>query len=346
MNKFLEKVGLKIYFDKNRIFGLDIMRAFAISIVLITHSIYFLPASIVHIIYNVSLDGVSIFFVLSGFLIGGILIKTIEKEGNGIRVLINFWLKRWLRTIPNYFLVFSVVYLCYYHASTGSMPTLKSYYIFSQNIYKPQPGYFIEGWSLSVEEWFYLSVPFFIFILLNFCKMSLKKSVLIVCVIIILFSTGFRYYRFLHKDLYSGDIFEMYFRMQVITRLDSIMYGVIGAYFSRYFASYWTSNKIALLTLGILGLIVNKYCQLNFSDTTYYYVFYLATNGLFTLFLLPFFSQYNRNSVFFYRIITYISLVSYSLYLTNLTLVQTFIIPYIDSAKYSCRIKLHLFYSK
>jgi len=342
INKLLKVTGLKVDFDKNRVFGLDIMRAFAISIVLVTHSVYFLPPAIVSIISTVSLDGVSFFFVLSGFLIGGILIKTIEKDGSSIKTLFNFWMRRWLRTIPNYFLVFSIVYFLYHHAaSNGTMPTLKRFYLFFQNFNTPHPGYFIEGWSLSVEEWFYLTVPLFIFLLMNIFKLKLTKSILTVCLIIILFSTVFRYYRYISLHAIQVDTFEMYFRMQVITRLDSLMYGVIGAYLSRYFKSHWTVYKIPLLIFGIIGLIANKYCQLNLGGTMYYFVFYLATNGFFTLCLLPFFSEYKQSSGVFYTIITYISLVSYSLYLTNLTLVQTFIIPSIDSTFFNhfCNLK-------
>jgi len=331
LKKLFQFTGLTVEIDNNRIFGLDIMRAFAISIVIVTHSIYFLPPTIVSIINLVSLDGVSLFFVLSGFLIGGILIKTVEKEGTSIKVLIYFWIKRWLRTIPNYFLVFSVVYLLYLHAANnGTMPTLRKFYFFFQNFNTPPPGYFIEGWSLSVEEWFYLSVPLLIFLLMNFIKLNLKKSISTICLLIIIFSIFFRYYRYISTPEISRD-FEMHFRMQVITRLDSLMYGVIGAYLSRFCKSKWVLYKIPLLIFGSMGLIVNKYCQLNLGGSMYYFVFYLATNGLFTLCLLPFFSEYKRGSGFFYNLITYISLISYSLYLTNLTLVQSFIIPFLDS---------------
>ena len=52
------------------------------------------------------IDGVELFFVLSGFLIGGILIRLFEEpKVFGWKELLNFWLRRWFRTLPNYYLV-------------------------------------------------------------------------------------------------------------------------------------------------------------------------------------------------------------------------------------------------
>lgn len=60
----------KIEIDSNRIFGLDILRAFAILFVIYKHAANYVPSSVKSIYTIFSLDGVSIFFVLSGFLIG------------------------------------------------------------------------------------------------------------------------------------------------------------------------------------------------------------------------------------------------------------------------------------
>ena len=85
-----------------RNFGLDLVRAIAILLVLITHiglkSDYVGGLEIGNL-------GVEFFFVLSGFLIGGILIKDFSNGGVNIPVIANFWIRRWFRTLPVYYLV-------------------------------------------------------------------------------------------------------------------------------------------------------------------------------------------------------------------------------------------------
>ena len=80
----------RIDFDSNRIYGLDILRCWAILFVLIGHSTALLPQNAGHILDYFYFDGVSIFYVLSGFLIGGILIKTLEKNGATFKSLLAF----------------------------------------------------------------------------------------------------------------------------------------------------------------------------------------------------------------------------------------------------------------
>jgi peptidoglycan/LPS O-acetylase OafA/YrhL len=82
---------------QKRIYGLDILRAVAILDILIGHSL-------THANIDFGLfDGVNLFFVLSGFLIGKILIKNMEREFT-IKSLYTFWYRRWMRTLPAYFL--------------------------------------------------------------------------------------------------------------------------------------------------------------------------------------------------------------------------------------------------
>ncbi|KNB60135.1 acyltransferase family protein [Chryseobacterium sp. Hurlbut01] len=93
----------KIEIQQNRIFGLDILRAAAILFVMITHTNNFMLRDI-YFYAKMIYDGVGIFFVLSGFLIGRILIIQLEEHQCNMKNLLHFWMKRWSRTLPNYFL--------------------------------------------------------------------------------------------------------------------------------------------------------------------------------------------------------------------------------------------------
>jgi len=83
----------------NRNLGLDLIRAVAISLVLFAHSIQ-------SVIFGISIGvlGVEIFFVLSGYLIGQILIRDFSNNAS-ISTLANFWLRRWFRTLPLYYAI-------------------------------------------------------------------------------------------------------------------------------------------------------------------------------------------------------------------------------------------------
>ena len=71
----------KIDIPKHRIFGLDLLRAIAILLVLFGHSKHFLSINIAYFLNKyILIDGVGLFFVLSSFLIGGIFIKDFEKK--------------------------------------------------------------------------------------------------------------------------------------------------------------------------------------------------------------------------------------------------------------------------
>src|SRR5689334_3382371 len=94
---------LKLEIDEKRVYGLDILRAAAILFVVILHGKNVLPHAGRDFLQLFVFDGVTIFFVLSGFLIGGVLIKILEKQTATFKTLLNFWQRRWFRTLPNYY---------------------------------------------------------------------------------------------------------------------------------------------------------------------------------------------------------------------------------------------------
>lgn len=319
----------------NRIYGLDILRALAILFVVIGHGIKVLPSG--NPIRNISLyldfDGVSVFFVLSGFLIGGILIKIIEKQRATLKTLFNFWVRRWLRTLPNYFFVLILLVfilpLIYYGKIEDSLREKFEFALFIQNFSTKHPYFFPEAWSLSIEEWFYLLIPIFLFILIGFFKTKPKNAILIVSVSVLLLITYFRYYRFLHLPPGSLKEWDFNFRKQVITRLDSLMFGVIGAYMAYYYKRFWTKYKVPLLFVGVLIFCIEKYSY-HFMPSNefglYLSVFSFSIVSMSTLMVIPYLSDLKYGKGYLFKIITVISLISYSMYLINLTVVQEFLL--------------------
>lgn len=107
--------------------------------------------------------GVDLFFVLSGFLIGEILLREKEVTQNKMRSIGNFVMRRVLRIFPLYYLS-----LLLYAALVSTGGILIWNLTYANNILQAidieRVGEeFWHLWSLCVEEQFYLVFPFFVF---------------------------------------------------------------------------------------------------------------------------------------------------------------------------------------
>lgn len=323
---------LKINLNPNRVYGLDILRAFAILFVVAGHAGNLIESETYQYVNLFLFDGVNIFFVLSGFLIGRILIETFNTGKINGKLLINFWLRRWFRTVPNYFLILTIVIVLNMLFSKNFILLNKlKYYIFSQNLFSSHPHFFPEAWSLSIEEWFYIITPLTILVLIKGFKISINNSILVTAITIIISTTLFRYFKFSILNVEDVETWGSMFRSQVSTRLDSLMYGLIGAYVYINFFDLWKRYNVHLFIIGIILLIVDKFNIFNFGEFgTYYCVFSFSIVSIATLLLLPFLSLLKNGKGFIYKCLSGISLISYSMYLINYTIVLEWIVIKID----------------
>ena len=334
---------------KNRVFGLDLLRALAILIVVDAHSAIalgkFHQGNIIHQFLP---DGVELFFVLSGFLIGGILIRLYEKHQtiNG-SIITNFWTRRWFRTLPNYYLVLvgliglnlARAWRCGLHHTLPDKWTLASYFLFMQNFASYVPDFFPETWSLAIEEWSYLLLPTLLYIWHRLApkRWSRQQIILAVILTVIIGTNLLRLVQAIRIPISEG---ELGYRGIVLTRLDAISYGVLAAYVKQYHRSFWLSRPMQQLGFW-LGLALTT--MLAFTASIFilsYYVeggiypayvfykrtFYFTAIGLSMMLLLPRMDSWQNSRGWFSRAITHISLISYSMYLLNLTpIMLTFI---------------------
>ncbi len=156
---------------------LDGIRGVAISMVVFYHYIILniIPARGSLLWYallpgHLGWAGVDLFFVLSGFLIGGILLD-VRTSGNYFRV---FYTRRFFRIVPVYALFLCCFFLLLHLNTAGHTPKLQwitagslpwySYVLFLQNFWMAfanTGGPFATNitWSLAVEEQFYLTLP-------------------------------------------------------------------------------------------------------------------------------------------------------------------------------------------
>jgi peptidoglycan/LPS O-acetylase OafA/YrhL len=315
---------------QNRIFGLDLLRFFAISFVMLGHSKILVPENYDPYIGKLILDGVSIFFVLSGFLIGQILIKQINAGKTNFQSLMNFWSRRWLRTLPAYFIVLaSLLLFTFYLKPTRFPDTWYKYFIFSQNLFTKQPGFFSESWSLSVEEWFYLIIPLILFSLLFFFPKNKKKVILITIFGTIISVLVYRYFFYYSLLEINAKNFNLDMLTQVFTRLDGIMLGVLGAFLSIYYLELWAKlNKFILVAAMFITLYLLKQFGGGNQDA-FYCIFIPLLKSIAVFFMLPFLSKFRvKKANLLVKSITFISITSYSMYLVNRTIVIDIIFKY------------------
>jgi peptidoglycan/LPS O-acetylase OafA/YrhL len=196
-------------------------------LVLLCHSLILIlnPSSRLHASIELAgYFGVEIFFCLSGFLVGSIFLDVAKIFDGNPSGILHFMMRRWFRTVPNYYfyLALNTVSFMTGFAFLGNPPDIK-YLFFAQNLLAPHPLFFPEAWSLSVEEVFYVLLPFtFVFAWAIFRKTSFAIAVALGS--ILLFSMGLR----AHAALYATD-WEEQLRKVALLRLDSLIFGVLLA---------------------------------------------------------------------------------------------------------------------
>lgn len=223
-----------------RIFGLDLLRAVAIVFVLLDHGGY-------NPIPQVLLGGlgVELFFVLSGYLIGGILLRDFENF-NGVKTLKNFWIRRWFRTLPLYYFA-----LGFQVFIAGNWKWEYLYYLlFLQNNFYGI-SLFPVSWSLVIEEWFYLSLPL-IFVLLF---ISRKKIVLQDLIGYGLFLILIKFIYIAFKELpFSG------VNGNILLRADTMLIGVLVAFIKRYRKSiFYSLSKSFVIIISLIGILFHQW---------------------------------------------------------------------------------------
>ncbi|MBN2779186.1 MAG: acyltransferase [Bacteroidales bacterium] len=303
---------------EKRNFGLDLFRAIAIALVVFGHGFSLFKLENLNVF--IQIDGVDLFFVLSGFLIGNILLKI---KSNSFKPLIaecrNFLKRRWLRTLPNYFLFLILnIFLVKFGVYDGllNINTL-AYFAFLQNLYIPLDLMFWESWSLAVEEWFYLLFPVLLILIFSIKKIFRLNfnSYISICLLMVVVPLLLRI--IFAIDLPKETNTDIYLRKIVIYRLDTIAYGLLTAYLFVNFKELFSRHSKLFLIIGFLGLVLLRFLPIdgsNFFRNTFHY----SLVSLFIAFLIPFFYGIKKPKTILNKSTVFVSLISYSMYLVHL----------------------------
>jgi peptidoglycan/LPS O-acetylase OafA/YrhL len=196
-----------------------------------------------------------LFFVLSGFLIGSILLRSMGKSGT--QDIGRFYVRRIFRTFPSYYLVLAILAVAF-PLTAAQRHHLGWEVLYGTNFLPLQRGQTVMfwGWSLGLEEQFYLTVPLLFFALQRLdtvrARIALLTTLWASAVVI-------RMVIFLrHRPWTDGDLYgALYFRTH--TRFDPLIAGILVAIVHQRWAkpiTAWLRDPFhrALLALPSLGI--------------------------------------------------------------------------------------------
>ena len=228
---------------------LDGIRGIAIGMVLLWH--YFVTTTVAHsatplsyalVLGGLTWSGVDLFFVLSGFLIGGILLDS-RNSTNCVRT---FYLRRAHRILPVYyswiFLYVLLVGICVYSSlrpvimtppgialASQDLAVVPKYLLFVQNVlYSPRPfewQWFIVTWSLAIEEQFYLIAPPLI-------RWVSQRILMVILCVTVVAAPVLRYVSFVYFPQ-----FDHFAQFAMPCRADALSLGIFAAI-------AWRSNAV------------------------------------------------------------------------------------------------------
>jgi peptidoglycan/LPS O-acetylase OafA/YrhL len=115
--------------------------------------------------------GVELFMLISGWLLGGMLIR--EAAGSVPMDPVRFYVRRWFRTLPNYYAILATLFLIVtvshvtepnlngaWFSKTDASWVWAAHALFLQEYLRVER--FAVSWSLCVEEHFYLVLPWLV----------------------------------------------------------------------------------------------------------------------------------------------------------------------------------------
>lgn len=253
----------------------DGARGFLAFSILILH-LHFVYIKVPSTLANFTLHS---FFVASAFLITSILLRDKEKTNSFSYFFKQFYIKRILRIFPVYFgyilgvLFFAVLFKkIFHHDFAGVLTEVKHYWflmfsftynfrdffsIFSYNDAQISSNMFPHLWSISLEEQFYIIIPFLIFYL---SRETLKK----VCFTIILVFPIFRIIGYFYLQEHTMNLENGYYLMgfamirNSLFQFDAFFYGILMALYPRI-----ELKKIRFVFYGsIIAMIIHDIVSL------------------------------------------------------------------------------------
>lgn len=283
--------------------------------------------------------GVDVFFVISGYLISGIIFRGLK---DGSFSFSSFYAKRVKRIAPNLLIVLFVVVVLSWLTMTPREAGEIGKYVFTaalfvlnfrligqaENYFAIESEYqpLLHIWSLSIEEQFYLFFPLLCFLIWSLSGNKVKKLGVFVGVVVV----GSLLACLATKD----DVYRFYFP---ISRFWELGFGILLSYCEIFFNPHglvqekWVRNGLSIMGLSLILISMIKYSS---SFTTPGWISLIPVLGATMLIVAKPDALVNR-TLLSWRLMTFIGLISYSLYLWHWPLLSFFRFCYGESTWYA-----------
>jgi peptidoglycan/LPS O-acetylase OafA/YrhL len=233
------------------VLGLDLLRIIACASIIIFHgnpTRAFGDNWIGLVFAHDGFLGVDVFFVLSGWLLTRQALRMRDTFRSSARFASTFWVRRWLRIIPLYWVVLAGLFA--FGGATGAQPMtpsqLATHAVFLQTLLPPNR--FGVSWSLVTEEWFYLLLPLVVLLASNVYDRRLRYGLALGALLIPMA---------VRAVLLSRGVAADYVLADPLARFDGLVVGSLLAAASLG-APWWpwaVARRRILFGAGSLGLV-------------------------------------------------------------------------------------------
>ena len=253
-----------------------------------------------------------------------------------------FWVRRWFRTLPNYYLALIINILVAIYIGNQLPDQLWKYGFFIHNFSSQLPWFFPESWSLSVEEFAYILGPLLLYLILFFKKKASRPRLFLQVTLFILLLFILSKLMYNHEQaIRHMRHWTLNVKSIVIYRIDAIYYGVLAAYISIVKPKFWNNIKYVACVFGVLTLIsMNFLIPLKGWFITEYPMFwnvwYFLIKSLAIVCTLPLLSQIKTAPKLIKVPMTYISILSYAIYVFHYSIIMQLMKYFIPSEPMEC----------
>lgn len=304
--------------------SLDVLRFIAVLMILGRHSPQTKPECSATLFQFTELwkqgswFSIDLFFVLSGFLISGLLFKEYKKYG--FISVKHFYIRRGFKIYPPFyfFLLVSIILWMIADPSHITTRTLIGELIFFQNYLG---GIWGHTWTLAIEEHFYFTLPIFLLLILKYRKDSddpfrlIVRLALFACFLALIF-------RILNS--YRSDLTHETYFFPTHLRFDSLTLGVLISYYYNFhhekLERFVMGRRLLLFIIGVCLIIPPLFYPLETTPFMYTFGFTMTYLSSACFLCAALFSNVLNTPLF--RPFGYLGSHSYSTYLWHVPVID------------------------